>query len=375
MALDASVSRVIALEEAFLHPRLWELFPAGLQQQYRVMKKRLTDVGPERIELMDAAGIDLQVLSHVQPGIQCLEDPRLAVEVSREINDWLAEVVRKYPDRFAGFAALPTQSPGEAADELERSVTRLGLKGALINGHTHGRYLDDPSFSPLFQRAEALDVPIYIHPTDPPQAITDTYYAGYAPPLVTGWGWPVETGTHLLRIMCAGVFDRHPKLKIILGHMGELIPYCLTRVNLALTFGNWLMAAQEQRDGKRPVGRMQKSVREYMRENVFVTSSGVFDQPALNCAVAMLGIENLLFSVDDPFQDNFEATSFLQAASLSSEDKDKFAHRNAERLLKLPPASGSARASSLARGGSSWRAFKARSRSRLGRALISFLIR
>jgi predicted TIM-barrel fold metal-dependent hydrolase len=372
MSENKPVSRAIALEEAFLHPTLFDLFPATYQKQYEIIKKRLTDVGPERIRLMDAAGIDLQVLSHVQPGVQILKDAKLAVEVSREVNDWLGETVKEYPTRFAGFAALPTQSPKEAADELERAVSQLGFKGALINGHTNGRYLDDDSFSELFERAEALDVPIYIHPTDPPQAVTDVYYNNYSP-LVTGWGWPVETGTHLLKIMAAGVFDRYPNLKIIVGHMGELIPYCLTRLNVALTMGTWLVAVQEAKaKNPAPLSRMQKNVHYYMRQNVFVTNSGVFDQPVFNCAVEMLGIDNLMFSVDAPFQDSFEAMEFLRQTNLSAEDKEKFAHGNAERLLKLPPATHQAHRRSLSM---SWYGFRAKTKSKIGRALISSLVK
>ena len=194
---------------------------------------------------MDAAGIDLQVLSHIQPGVQML-DRDTAIRVSREVNDWLGGIVRGYPTRFGGFAMLPTQSPEDAADELERTVEQFGFKGALINGHTNGRYMDDLSFSPLFERAQALDVPIYIHPTDPPQAIKNVYYTDYDPALTVGWGWQVETGTHLLRLMAGGVFDRYPRLKIIVGHMGELIPFALPRINTALTLGNWLLAAQSK---------------------------------------------------------------------------------------------------------------------------------
>jgi predicted TIM-barrel fold metal-dependent hydrolase len=165
--LGRTPARVIALEEAFLHPRLWELFPPGLQQRYAVVKDGLTDLGPARIRRMDAAGIDMQVLSHVQPGVLFIEDPDTANRMSREVNDWLSEVVRNYPTRFAGFATLPTQEPDAAAEEPERTVTRLGFKGALINGHTHGRYLDDESFAVLLERAQSPDVPIYIHPSEP----------------------------------------------------------------------------------------------------------------------------------------------------------------------------------------------------------------
>ncbi len=241
-----SAIRTVALEEAFLHPRVWDLFPAALQQRYQPVRARLSDVGPERVRQMDAAGIDVQVLSHVQPGVQVLADDQaeLAVAVCREVNDWLAEVVAAQPSRFAGFAMLPTQSPAHAADELERAVHQLGFKGALINGHTNGRYLDDPSFDVLLGRAESLGVPIYIHPTDPPPAVSDTYYAPFDSALVPTWGWPVETGTHLLRLICAGVFDRHPDLKIIVGHMGELLPFCFTRLNAGLTMAGWLSASR-----------------------------------------------------------------------------------------------------------------------------------
>jgi predicted TIM-barrel fold metal-dependent hydrolase len=190
---------------------------------------------------------------------------------------------------------------------------------------------------------------------------------------VTGWGWPVETGTHLLKMMCAGVFDRYPRLKIIVGHMGELIPYCLTRVNAALTVGSWLVAAQEKNAKvSSPTPVMQNNVRYYMRENVFVTSNGVFDQPVFDCAVSMLGIDNLMFSVDSPLQDNFEAMAFLSSIKLSYEDREKFSHGNAERLLKLPPDAGTNQSH---RGTSSFYAFRARSKSMIGRALISFLIK
>ena len=370
--------RTIALEEAFMHPKLWELFPLPLKNRYAMVKDSLMEVGPERIRQMDAAGIDVQVLSHVQPGVQFIEDAVTAIRLSREINDWLGEVVKTFPTRFAGFAMLPTQSPKDAAEELERTVTHLGFKGALINGHTNGRYLDDESFSVLLERAQALEVPIYIHPTDPPQAISDVYYQN-DPSLVIGWGWLVETGTHLLRLMSSGVFDRYPRLKIIVGHMGELIPYCLTRLTLAMTMGNWMLANQEV-NAAGPVPRkiLEKNVFHYMRENVFITTSGVFDQPVFNCAVAEVGIDNILFSVDAPLRDNFEAMDFLNAAQLSREDKEKLAHGNAERLLNLPHATGSTVGlprSPAEHLRSSLYAFRAKLKSKMGRALVSLLVK
>lgn len=373
-----AVSRVIALEEAFLYPKLLDLYPPSYAKLLGLIKDRLTDVGPERIRRMDAAGIDLQVLSHVAPGVQTLESD-LAIDLAKEVNDWLGEVVRTYPTRFAGFAMLPMQSPHEAADELERTVTQLGFKGALVNGHTQGRYLDDDAFAVVLERAQALDAPIYIHPTDPPQAITDIYYRDY-PALVTGgWGWQVETGTHLLRLMCAGVFDKYPRLKIIVGHMGELIPYTLKRLNLALTLGEWLIASQEQQgaSSKRP-GGMQKSVRYYMHENVFITTSGLFDQATFNCALAEVGIENILFSVDDPFGDNFEAMEFLKAAHLSAEEREQLAHGNAERLLKLGAGAHARSGSnhSIAQQlRSSLFAFNAQAKSKVARTMLSYLVK
>jgi predicted TIM-barrel fold metal-dependent hydrolase len=373
---DQSVTRVIALEEAFLHPKLRELYPQSYVKLLDLVKGHLTDVGPERIRRMDAAGIDLQVLSHVAPGVQTLER-ETAMRLSKEVNDWLGGIIRAYPTRFAGFAMLPTQSPKDAADELERTVTQLGFKGALINGHTQERYLDDDSFSVLLERAQALDVPIYIHPTDPPKAITDMYYPGY-PTLVQSWGWQVETGTHLLRLMSSGVFDRYPRLKVIVGHMGELIPFNLKRINTALTMGEWLLASQSKAPASSRRKEMQKSVFYYMRENVFITTSGVFDHAALNCALAEVGIDNILFSVDDPFGDNFEAMDFLKTAQLSKEDKEKLAHGNAERLLKLSSQThsrGDANHFFLPHVHSSIFAFKARAKAKMARMILSFLVK
>jgi predicted TIM-barrel fold metal-dependent hydrolase len=365
-----SVSRVVALEEAFLHPRVWELFPEPLQRKYQPVRARLSDVGAGRVRLMDAAGIDVQVLSHVGPGIQVLADEQAesAVAVSREVNDWLADAVAAHPDRFAGFATLPTQSPAHAADELERAVRDLGFKGALINGHTNGHYLDEPSFDVLLTRAESLGVPIYIHPTDPPRAVTDCYYAPFDSALVPTWGWPVETGTHLLRLICAGVFDRHPNLKVIVGHMGELLPFCFTRLNTGLTMAGWLLSAEANQPP------MRNSVGYYLRENVFITSSGVFDVPVFDCARAMLGLDNLMFSVDHPFQDNFAAMEFLERCDLSPEDKERFAHRNAENLLKLDNQPGDTAAARPAVG-DTWYRLRSRATSKIGRALISALVK
>jgi len=326
--LDNPVSRVVSLEEAFLHPRVWNLYPDGLQRRYAHLKERLSDVA-QRISLMDDAGIDLQVLSHAHPGVQIIpdRDADLATTICRDVNDWLAATVGAYPTRLAGFATLPTQSPDAAAAELHRAVNHLGLKGALINGHTNGRYLDDPAFDKLLGTATELGVPIYLHPTDPPEAISQIYYQPFSA-LIPSWGWPVETATHLLRLMCAGVFDRYPDLTIIVGHLGELLPYCYTRLDAGLTQA---MGALVPHTGM----RNRNSAAHYLKTNVFATSSGVFDQPVFDCAVAMLGIDRLMFSVDYPFQDSETAMEFLRHCALSPDDKERFAHGNADQLLKL----------------------------------------
>jgi predicted TIM-barrel fold metal-dependent hydrolase len=214
-----------------------------------------------------------------------------------------------------------------------------------------------------------LDVPIYLHPTDPPKEITDVYYKD-CPMMVQSWGWQVETGTHLLRLISRGVFDRFPNLKIIVGHMGELIPFGLKRINAALTMGNWLLASQSKGAASAEQRHMQKSVFYYMRANVLITTSGVFDQAALSCAIAELGIDSILFSVDDPFGDNFEGVDFLNKALLSKEDKEKLAHGNAERILKLTPAAKHR--------GNSRRSFfslQANAKAKIGRTLLSLLVK
>lgn len=374
---EDSPNRVIALEEAFLHPQLRALYTPEYVKQLDLVNDRLTDVGPLRIKRMDAAGIDLQVLSHVSPGVQTL-DTQTAIELSIEVNNWLGEITKKYPDRFAGFAMLPTQSPREAADELERAVLQLGFKGALINGHTHGHYLDEDSFSVLLERAQSLDVPIYIHPTDPPQAITDVYYKDYPAMATAGWGWQVETATHLIRLICGGVFDRYPRLKIIVGHMGELIPYNLQRINKALTLGSWIIAAQSEGVSSSPTRSMQKSVSYYMHNNVFITTSGVFDQAAFNCAVSALGIDNIMFSVDDPFGDNFEAIEFLKATQLSPENRTKLACKNAERILHLSVPGVVKNTSTpffVPRVKSAIFTLKSRVKSKMGRMILSLLVK
>jgi predicted TIM-barrel fold metal-dependent hydrolase len=321
--------RVITLEEHFWTDALTEANRSAPSSALSVprlgpLADDLRDLGPRRLADMDAAGIDVQVLSVAPPGTQDL-DPDTAVRLSRQANDRLAGAVGEHPDRFAGFATLPTPDPEAAAAELERTVTGYGFKGALINGHTGGRFLDDEKFWPIFERAEALGVPVYLHPTYPTAQLMELYYQGFddrvSATLATGgWGWHAETGLHVLRIILAGVFDRFPGLQMIIGHMGENLPFSLARADERLS----------------PVATgLKRRVADYFRDHFYVTTSGYFTDAPLLCTLMVLGADRILFSVDYPFADNGQGRAFLDAAPISEADREKIAHGNAERLLGL----------------------------------------
>ncbi|HMG58547.1 MAG TPA: amidohydrolase family protein, partial [Burkholderiales bacterium] len=230
---------VIALEEHYWDAEVAKTFGSG-EARSPELRQRLDDLGALRIREMDEAGIDVQVISHGAPSTQRL-DVATAVPLARRANDRLHQAVRAHPERFAGFAALPTADPKAAADELERAVTKLGFKGAMVHGPTNGVFFDDKRFWPIFERAQALDVPLYIHPSSPVQAVADAYYKDYLdkfPQLLTAaWGYTVETATHGIRMILSGAFDKHPRLKIILGHLGESLPFSAWRINMALSRG------------------------------------------------------------------------------------------------------------------------------------------
>ena len=351
---------VISLEDHFLHPKVWEMLPKELKDKYKFLKDELLDIGEGRIKKMDAAGIDFQVISHVEPGVNFIDDTNQAIKLAREINNYLFEAIKIFPERLGGFAVLPMQSPTAATEELERAVTKLGFKGALIDGHTNGIYLDDDSYTILLQKAEDLDVPIYIHPTNPPKEIAEKYFENNDA-IITGWGWQVETSIHVIRMINKGVFDKHPRLKVIIGHMGELLPYGFTRLNIALTAGNWLIKSNEA---------PKMNVHYYFKNNIFITSSGVFDEPVFRCAKEMMGLNNLMFSVDYPFQDNVAATSFLHKLTLNPLEKAQFAGTNAINLLKLNPDDNDQIHRS-----SKFETFKIRLKSKIGKFLISKLVK
>jgi predicted TIM-barrel fold metal-dependent hydrolase len=312
---------VIALEEHYYDPELAATFdgPEGRAPETRL---RLDDLGELRLKEMDEAGIDVQVISHGAPSTQRL-DAETAVRLARNVNDRLAQAIAVRPDRFAAFAALPTPDPKAAADELERTVTQLGFKGAMVHGLTNGVFFDDKRFWPIFERAQALDVPLYVHPAVPHSAVVEVYYRDYLadfPTLQTAaWGFTVETATQGIRLVLSGVFDAYPDVKIILGHMGEGLPFLLWRIDHALS-----------RPGNRSV-----SFREQFSQHFYITTSGNFSTPALLCSMMELGVDRILFSVDWPFVPNIPGTTWMNDLQLSAEDKIKILSGNAKRLLKM----------------------------------------
>jgi predicted TIM-barrel fold metal-dependent hydrolase len=304
-------------EAARAHPQV----AAGLAR----LVDQLCDIGEGRIANMDAVGLDLQVLSLTAPGVEQLEAVE-AVALARDTNDTLAEAVRRHPDRLAGFAALPTADPEAAADELKRAVGEHGFKGALINGHSRGRYLDDEFFWPILACAEALGVPLYLHPTPPPQSVIAGVYAGNYPPEVTGvlataaWGWHIDTAVHVLRLILSGALDRYRGLQLVIGHLGETLPFMLPRLERALPM--------ELTHLDRPFGA-------YLRENVHYTFSGFNWTPAFLDLLLQVGADRIMFSTDYPYGSMAEARAFLEQLPVSTADKERIAHGNAERLLRL----------------------------------------
>jgi predicted TIM-barrel fold metal-dependent hydrolase len=315
--------RIIAIEEHFISPTM----ASGYTGHHKLASfmhstRRLEDLGNARIREMDEAGVDVQVISHLQPGPQIFE-PETSVTLSRQANNLLHEKIQVRPDRFAAFAALPTPNPDAAADELERTVIELGFKGALISGLTNGSFLDDRKFWPIFERAAKLDVPIYLHPAIPNKDVINAYYDGYRSndyPILMGavWGFTVETATHALRLILSGLFDEHPGLKIILGHLGEALPFLLWR--LEWTYNNLTK---------------KTGIAERFRRHFYVTTSGNFSQAALLCTMMELGVDRILFAVDWPFNSNIEAVEFIRTAPIKPEEKSRIFASNAINLLRV----------------------------------------
>jgi 2,3-dihydroxybenzoate decarboxylase len=323
-AESVSVSRVIAIEEAFSVPGVTpplskDLIP--LQDQvFEDWTRRLPDVAELRLADMDANGVDMQVLS-LMSGVEVIPDPAAAVAVARQVNDYLAQVVAAHPTRFAGFAALPLQDPAASVVELRRAVEDLGLKGVLHNSHVLGHYLDEPQFRPVWAELERLGVTLYLHPAMIP-AERLLVYDGQ--PVIGGptWGWTAATGAHALRLMYGGVFDEFPGVSVTLGHMGELLPFQMARLDSRYN------TAPPDRRPRRPPSH-------YLRHNVYVTPSGFFSHSALRAVTDAVGIDRVMFAIDYPFESSADAVEFLRTAPYTSRDLDRIARRNAERILCL----------------------------------------
>lgn len=315
----------IALEEHFMAPGFIDYFnKTSINISPDLFGKALTalqDFGERRLAAMDLIGIEKSVLSLAGPGVQAETETATAVAKARECNDFLAARIAEQPGRYAGFAHLAMQDPKAAADELQRSVEQLGLVGAMINGQTNGAYLDDDRFSVFWERASDLSVPIYIHPYNPP----DFPYMYHNHPELFGpvWSWTVETGNHALRLVFSGLFDRFPKAKLLLGHMGETLPYQLWRFD-----SRWEISNRGER-------RLQLKPSDYFKRNVWVTSAGVCSDEPLRCAIDALGADRVLFSVDYPFEKAEEAGRWIEAAPLSDEERRKVCYDNAKALLRL----------------------------------------
>lgn len=318
--------RTITLEEHFATRAF--LDGPGLEvkenARFSHVVDKLCDIGAGRIAEMDAAGIDMQVLSLTAPGLE-QADTADAIVHARDANDALAEAVRNYPARFAGLAALPVGAPDKAVEELERRIKRDGFKGIVINGHNRGRYLDDKFYWPILEAAEALNVPIHIHPTRPPKAVIDASFGGFSPRVTEmfagpGWGWHMETGVHVVRMALGGVFDRFPGLNLLIGHLGEGLIYMMQRVDSMPPAATGL---------KHPVSH-------YLRNNVYYTFSGFNFAPAFLAMLLELGgVDRIMFSADHPYQSMPQARAFLDQIPVTAADRARIAHGNAERLMGL----------------------------------------
>ena len=316
----------IALEEHFATPALERYItnPGWSAQEFRETLDRLDDV-EERLRQMDELGIEIMVLSLGSDGVQALADPSEARALAREANDVLAETVADHPDRFAGLAAVAMQDPDGAAEEAERAVRELGFKGVLVNGYSDmpdgsGAYYDAPEYIAFWERIVELGVPFYLHPRNP-LAANAGIYSGREELLGPTWAFAVETGTHALRLITSGLFDRLPDLQIILGHLGEFLPFAMSRL--------------EQRIAHNPTVKLDRSPRRVFRENFHITTSGNYHTPSLLGAIAELGADRVMFSADYPFERLADGAEWFDAVEMSEDDRLKIGRTNATALLRL----------------------------------------
>ena len=319
----------IAVEEHLVGPSFQDQVrptPFWFDDYSRDVRERMLDVGEQRLRDMDDSGIERMVLSVAAPAIQDELDTARAVELATRANDELAALIRTRPDRYSGFATLPMQDPAAAAGELERAVAEHGFVGALVNGYTSTgtldtpAYYDEPRFLPFWERLAALDVPFYLHPRNP-LPNQQRIYQGRPELLGAPWAFAIETATHALRLITSGLFDRVPKATVVLGHLGELLPFAIDRVQSRLSHAKAVKLA------KRPA--------QYLRENFYISTSGNFHTPSLIGAIAQMGAERVLFSVDYPFEKLQDGSRWLDSAPISDSDREKIGRTNAQRLLGI----------------------------------------
>ena len=304
---------------------MWGFYLSSDSARSRHIRDCLSDVDDRRIAHMDAAGLDMAILALTSPGVQVMPKAE-AVEFAAYANDWLADAISRHPTRYAGLAACAPQDPEAAAKEIERGVSKLGLNGVIINSHTQGEYLDDQKFWPIFEAAEALGVPIYLHPNSPNNAMIQ-------PLLDKGldgaiYGFSMETGMHVLRLIMAGVFDRFPKLQVVIGHVGESLPFTLYRID----YMHQASVASGRYGTMKP---LQRKPSDYMRENLHYTNSGVAWAPPIRFLQEVIGADRVMYARDYPYQYNVEEVTALDALPISAEDKAAFFEGNARRLFGL----------------------------------------
>jgi len=304
---------------------LWGFYLGSPSPRATKIIERLQDLGEQRIQDMDERGIDRQIIAITAPGVQVF-DRDTAVGMAIEANDQLGEACARYPDRYTGMAACAPQHPAAAAKEIERAVTRLGFKAVMINGHTNSEYLDAPKFTPILEAASALDVPIYIHPTTMPPAMIQHFLESGLDGAVFGFG--VDTGLHALRLIVSGAFDRLPNLKVIIGHMGEALPFWQYRID-------WMHLAGVRSQRYEFLKPLKKKASEYLRDNFYITNSGVAWEPAIKFTQQTVGADNTLYAMDYPYQCEVDEVVALDAMDMDPALKKKFFQTNAEQLFKL----------------------------------------
>ena len=312
----------IALEEHFLAPGIeeyWGATVANVPAELRnAIYAKLNDFGDGRLGSMDAAGIERAVLSAPGPGVQAERDTAVACRKAIEANDFLAGVVARRPDRYSGFGHIALQDPEAAAAEVRRCMDDLKFAGVMINGHTNGRYLDAPEFAPFWEAAEETGALVYLHPADPVSMFSAL--EGYPALRRATWEWTLETGSHALRLVFGGLFDRFPKARLGLGHLGETLPYLL-----------WRLDSRARLYGV----ELQRNPSDYIRDNIIVTTSGMSSAEPFTCALSALGSQSVLFAADYPFEEAEEASEFLDTVPLDESVRRAVAFENAERLLRL----------------------------------------